>query len=324
MTRSTAAVTNKDGALPFSDASRNEQRVTAMLSAVFNTLFAGYNQKSRISAKKPVCEVFVKALVQKRGVDIALHLMNRGSVQGACTLDIKADTYVSENLSLELIGQCSGNSVRVGPDLGYVFKDMQWVAYYFIQEGDVYFLDMARVFPWVQARIAEALADVTPGTPAFPSWIAGVPNQSYQSYNLMANKEYLLAHCPGIFLLRLSDYVDMATLMAPIVTLNAERAALNQKNVHKSDYTPLKPLSVRPPPTTSAIALAAMRTPEELTLLMSEGRCYHIKDKLSPEQTERLIRWCEHHAKYSPYSRRKGQELQIGRQRLALEEDLAA
>jgi hypothetical protein len=321
LTAENASIPETDGSLSYASTHAIEQHFTPVLSAVLSQLFAPYNKKSRIRGNQPICQIISKKELQKRGIDLALHFEERTARDGPCTVDFKIDTYDTGNLALELIAQCRGNSARNGPDLGCVFKDMQWIAYYLVQVGDLYFFDMAQVFPWLQSRIEDAVGGATPRTPAFPYWLAGVPNKGYQTYNLMLTLEQFLADCPGVYLLRLPEYVSMEQLIAPLQDINNEREAANKANAHRVNFIPHKLLRLRSPLTTSPAARKRMRTPYELSQLMLKGNCYHLKDKLSAEKMERLLRWCEQHKQYKPYGKRKGEELQATRPRFTLEED---
>lgn len=234
-------------------------------------------------------------VVQLRGVDLAVNLPGRSGSAGPVGTDLKIDTYLSGNISFELISQCRGNSKRSHPAVGWTGKDMPWVTYCFIQTGEVVFLDMAQVTPWLQDLVSRALEGQPPGTPEFDYWVSATPNATYQSYNVMAKISAVLAHCPGAYYLRLMD------------TLSPEAFA------GFTGAAPKPPLVVSP-------AAAQCVTPEQLQALMRLSGCYHIKPQLSEDDTEALIRWCEQHAKYSTKSgvREKGAGLTASRVRRAL------
>lgn len=272
------------------------------LDAAVNGIFKDWlNQRDDVRCT-PATRV-----AQLRGIDLAIYPVGRKATKARFTsgIDMKGDNYRSGNIALELVSQCRPNGTRPAPAPGWTAKDMPWVGYYFIQTGESLVLDMAQVWPWVKARIEEIIHGA-PSQRAWPFWIAATPNKTYQSFNLMASLEQLLAACPGVYYLNMAKEASTETLTR-----------------HSSAYWESGALAA---PMLSNVSPERVMRADDFVSRVTARPDYHRKEWLTPHEVERLIRQCEQHARYSrqPGVAEKGKVLTASRPRLMLPEDKLA
>lgn len=243
--------------------SRLDAAGTALFAEWFRTVFGA-----------PCLAVSVKQM-QLRGIDLAVKL-SLPRVSGSVGIDLKIDGYDRGNMTFEIHSQDRGNTVRNGPAAGWPRKDMPWVAYYFLKTGEVVFLDMAVVTPWLNAQLALGLEGKPPGSGAFPFWLSGTPNKTYSSYNLIARISDVLKHCPGAYYMRLADHVPSEMLL---------------RHTGAGTQAPM----VTPP------ACAVCATPLDLQKHLATSMSYLVKPQFSADEDEILLRWAERHARFSAY-----------------------
>lgn len=232
---------------------------------------------------------------QLKGVDICVSVPGRRRSMGHVGIDVKADNYLSRNITNEIISQDRGNSVRTGPAPGWVSKSMPLVAYLLIQRGELILLNMELFYPWLQQRLTN-LAN-SGGAPDWPSaWPSGTPNDNYSSYNFIIDMQLFLETAPGALYLRLPE------LMGEDVYASITQA-------------PLQPYLRRTPPVEGSVDTVGE------WLLSLPG--YHHKTQYSALQMERMLRWFEIHAKFKsdPKVKEKGEANIKSRPRFPLPED---
>ncbi|MDO8416370.1 MAG: hypothetical protein Q7S87_09185 [Agitococcus sp.] len=309
----TGVITNADGTASFHQSSEIEKHTTPMLVKVFNQLFEEELPDYRRNANQGVCELITDTSRQLQGYDLFLHLKKLLPVGSVCTVDFKIDTYLSRNIFLELISQCKAAK------LGYPFKHMQWVFYYFVQSGDMFLMDMAQVTPWVQAKIRRIIGHQKTGRETHPFSIAGTPNLTYQSFNLSVRDAALLKECPGVYLLRLCDHVSHDILREPILTYNLYLKKENLSRAANKQIPPLKfVVPVEPCHLDSRLPKQSVAQVKEL-LLKGGGELQHALP--CRDDIERLTRKCEEYAFYRPTSRDRGAKLRKERTHWVLPED---
>lgn len=257
-----------------------DRRGTTVLAAWFERMFG-----ARV--------VEVRNLrAQKRGADLAVHHPLRRARARHVSVDLKADTHLSGNLTLELLSQDRPNSHQPEPVAGWPAKDMALVAQLLLQTGELVVMDTSQMWPWLVSQVHVVLEEELERFDVEGAWCAGTPNPGYISYNLMLPLTSLLRECPGCLYFRVTDvlesgFVEQHTgyaLCPPLVRQPAlspqeSKARLEEHLLTLPDYVPKTPLGDA-----------------------------HLK--------ERLVRWLERRARFStqPGVRAKGLALQRSRQ----------
>lgn len=211
--------------------------------------------------------------LQKRGVDIIVKLAGGGK---SLAIDLKADNYFSGNITLELISQDRANSVHDEPVVGWTGKDMPLVAYMFMQTGEIVFLDMTALYPWLFAQLKDIAAGRSTAFTLSNAFISGTPNKKYLSYNLVAPIQVLLAEAPGCLYVRARDVLS-----------RPEHAKLLPPGGFP------KPLMLAHAPYDEAAALA------QLGAWMRRLKGYDVKPQLDADDKERLLRFLAPRAQFS-------------------------
>jgi hypothetical protein len=251
-----------NGVRGMSAQSRLDAAGTALFVEWFSTVF------------KAPCLAVSKKLIQLRGIDLAVRLSLPG-VRSSVGVDLKIDTHDRGNMTFEVHSQDRGNTIRNGPAPGWPRKDMPWVAYYFLKTGEVVFLDMSRVTPWLNSLLQLGLNGSNPGSGDCPFWLSGTPNSTYSSYNIVARITDVLKHCPGTYYLRLTDHAPVSLL---------------QEHTGSGGQAPM--INAAQHPTTSPI---------ELQQHMSKSMSYLVKPQFSADEDEILLRWAERNARFSAF-----------------------
>lgn len=237
--------------------------------------------------------------VQLKGIDICVKLRNRRGMRQV-GVDLKADNNISGNISIELISQDRPNSRHSEPVVGWTGKHMPLVAQLFVRTGELVIINMTLFYPWLFKQLKAIAAGEATGFAMKGAWLSATPNRTYQSHNIIVSIAALLDEAPGCLYLRAGD------------VLSAD------------EFASLRPAAGFEPlllPKRAYDAPAALATLEGW---LSTLGGYDVKEQLSAEEKERLLRFLEPRVKYStrnPEIRKKGLELQASRPRLALPED---
>lgn len=233
---------------------------------------------------------------QLRGSDLNVTLPGRPQEAGFVSVEGKFDTYTSGNMSLEIISQDRGNSKRNTPAPGWVGKDSAVVAYLFVKTGEIFFLNMRLLTPWVK----EMLEPIAEGTgsrlPLSNTKPAGTPNKTYTTYQVLMNVHTLMRNAPGVEYVRMADVLGEDTVQ---YLLGSQEAPLYDVAPH-------------------ADAVAVVKS------WLTQEETYPQKQWFDcPEQLERLVRWFEQSSIVARFAQEKSRQNKASRPRLALPEDSA-
>lgn len=270
-----------DGARRMSSQMTMDRRGTAVLAAWFERAFGAQVVEVR------------KTQAQQRGADLAVRHPLRRAWARYVSVDLKADGYLSGNLTLELLSQDRPNSRHPEPVVGWPGKDMALVAQLLLQTGELVVMDTSQVWPWLDAQVRAVLDGELERFDVEGAWCAGTPNPGYISYNLLLPLGSLLRECPGCLYFRVTDVLEPAF-------------------VERHTGYALQPALVREP----ALSLqeSAARLEEQLLTLPD----YVPKTpRWDAQLKERLVCWLERHARFSskPQVQAKGRDLQRSRKR---------
>ena len=242
--------------------------------------------------------------VQLKGIDICVKLRNRRGMRQV-GVDLKADNNISGNISIELISQDRPNTRHSEPVVGWTGKHMPLVAQLFVRTGELVIINMTLFYPWLFKQLKAIAAGESTGFAMKGAWLSATPNKTYQSHNIIVSIAALLDEAPGCIYLRARDVLS-ADEFASLRPAAGFEPLLLPKRAYDAPA-----------------ALAALATLEGW---LSTLGGYDVKEQLSAQEKERLLRFLEPRAKYStrnPEIRKKGLELQASRPRLALPEDSA-
>lgn len=211
--------------------------------------------------------------LQKRGVDLIVKLDRGGK---SLAIDLKADNYFSGNITLELISQDRANSAHDEPVVGWTGKDMPLVAYMFMQTGEIVFIDMTVLYPWLFTQLKDVVEGRTTAFELSTFFVSGTPNKRYLSYNLVAPIQVLLDEAPGCLYVRAREVLSrpaFAKLLPP------------------GGFP--KPLMLSDGDYDEVAALAQL----EAWLRRLKG--YDVKPQLDADDKERLLRFLAPRAQFS-------------------------
>lgn len=249
--------------------------------------------KQWLEAVLPVAAEPTGKADQLRGADFLVSVPGRKLADGPVSLDGKIDSYTSGNMTLEIVSQDRGTKSRAEPARGWVSKDSAIVAYMFIKTGEVLFLNMRLLTPWLKENL-QAVADgmgLRCGVPT--SWPSGTPNRAYVSFNLVVKVAAMMRSAPGVVYVRLPEMIGEAEY---------ERAIAMQRKDYMYDV--VDPHAV---PT--------------LAQWLMEEPAWSAKDWFEEAETERLLRWFEGNVRFNSMVADLGASLKASRQRVRLPED---
>lgn len=250
-----------------------------------------------------------KLEMQKRGVDLIVSTQPR-STRAMTTVDAKIDTQGgavradgspgSRNMTLELVSRCRFSMTRAGAVLGWPYKDMNVVAYFFAHTGEVLLLNMRKVYPWLHARVKRlALRDRHAFKDVGKHFFSYTPNDTYLSFNLVADAQDFLLNAPGVAYFKVTDVITPAEYEARMgVTLQA--------------------------PFIRSVPAAQDASGARIFEFFQGLENYYVREEqLSPLDSERLIRFLSEEAPLprNPKYRDNAVRLRDNRPRLTLPED---
>lgn len=303
--------TEQSGAISFGVAMGLEQCVTPYLARLLERFF---QLETPSKEQKMSCKLVHEEKMQLRGIDAVLYMRGREWWQGPCSIDFKVDTHESGNIALELISQSTSRK------LGYPFKDARWVVYYFVRTGDIFFLDMSIVTPWLRSQWNALLENNYTASAPYPYQIASTPNKTYESFSLLVPDGELLKQCPdGVFLVRLADHAPLSAIQS---AMNAYNRIIEARNIVKPTSTPPKLLSyVNPDSIPRRTPILKTTSPTQAAQKLLKGANCLSQDKPHAIDIEKMTRLCEARSIIPKFKIDLSKQIRQSRRRLFLEED---